>query len=81
MSALTTGSPLLDVYRLARLIGEAQAQCPVLVGELADALALLDAAETTSERMFAEARVEGCEEALVAECAALRQAAGLGAAR
>lgn len=81
MTALTTGSPLLDVYRLASLIGAVAAESPVLVQELADAQLLLAEAESKSEIRFAEARVENCERALVTESQVLREAAALRAAR
>lgn len=83
MTALT-GSPLLDVYRLASLVGRVAAECPDLVAELVDAQRDLEDAEahgTKDQQRFHERRVEAREQALVAECAALRQAAGLRGAR
>ena len=84
MTAQAWTSPLVDAYRLAGLVAQAAAQCPELLDELVQAQHILEDAEahgTKDERRFAGARVEGCEQALVADCPALREAAGLGRAR
>lgn len=81
MTALTTGSPLLDAYRLADLVARVAAECPDLVADLVDAQRLLAEGGDKSQVRFAEARVEGCEGRLIADSAALRRAAGLEVAR
>lgn len=84
MSTLTASGPLLDVYRLAELAGRVARECPVELEELAQAQRDLESAkeDDCGDRLrFAEARVEAREEDLVRACAALREAAGLRAAR